>query len=236
MMYGGPFGSKIRSSHNSSTRAQATRAQATRAQATRAQATHAQATHSGNTRSRRAQGTLTFVLWWFLYGVSHSNYHGSFPERSHRSLYSTASEADMYGGPFGSFRKTAIIILDGLLHIEIITVHSTKVKVLWARLLSMCCLSACWRVVRRPYFWPKLMALDPYQPSCTCSWRFNGLELCSRRISCFHAFCVSSDMFFYPDSLSFSVQKYNFLRSSGTSRSSRISRQDWLLCWTIEFF
>ncbi len=34
-------------------------------------------------------------------------------------------------------------------------------------------------------------------------------------------------MFFYPDSLSFSVQKYNFLRSSGTSRrSSRISRQD----------
>ncbi len=36
-------------------------------------------------------------------------------------------------------------------------------------------------------------------------------------------------MFFYPDSLSFSVQKYNFLRSSGTSRSSRISRQDFII-------
>ncbi len=35
------------------------------------------------------------------------------------------------------FRKTAMIILDGLLHIEITTVDSTKVKVLWA-----CCLSA----------------------------------------------------------------------------------------------
>ncbi len=39
-------------------------------------------------------------------------------------------------------------------------------------------------------------------------------------------------MFFYSDSLSFSVQKYNFLRSSGTSRSSRssrISRQDFII-------
>ncbi len=89
-----------------------------------------------------------------------------------------------------------------------------------------------WKLVRRcmdgPGNWQLTVNCDKVSLRC------NGLEFCSRRISCFHAFwCFPRPilaifhiaMFFYPDSLSFSVQKYYAMKSrSGTSRKFKMRR------------
>ena len=72
--------------------------------------------------------------------------------------------------------------------------------------------------------------------SCTCSWRCNGLGLCSRRISCFHTFwCFPRPMNPFTLHSPFLFQHSSIIIKlfCGTSRSSieeavyRISKQDW---------
>ncbi len=173
-----------------------------RAQATHAQATHAGNTRSGNTRSgnalrqhvlrqhtlrrraplrRRAQSTLTFVLCAVMIsnGVSHQKLSWQFSWTIQMALHTCLPQIVLqnvfqqcYTEIYVTVQENCHDNFNGLLHIEIITVHSTKVKVLWARHLSVCCLSAspervawacvawarclsacclstCWRVVRR---------------------------------------------------------------------------------------
>ncbi len=50
-------------------------------------------------------------------------------------------------------------------------------------------LTAMWRIARKTIRGKNYQRLKiTFREKCTCEWRCNGFELCSRRISCFHAF------------------------------------------------